>query len=136
MNLKITINFNDNKQITEMFNGQAFFETTFVDMSVCLGLTTPSTEELANTLQGLKLRRNRTLTQEQKQAVLDGDLTGDERVVLDIARDDKTTVDGTDVVKDIVMAFKGEKMGNLEDINNFFENINFDDVKSLIFEKV
>ena len=137
MNLLIKITKKDSTVLSRQFDGHVFYDTTFVDMSDRLGLTTKTAEMCKNTKEALKLRKNRKLTNEQKQAVLDSpDLTGDERVVLDIVRDDYVDIDG-DVVDDVVSCFSGMQISNLEEINNFFEEAidNFKEISRLEFIK-
>lgn len=111
--------------VRKTFDGHAFYEKTFVDLSDRLGLTRPSKEECQNNLEGLRLRRQRRLTDDQKQRLLDSqDLTGDERLILELARDNKKAIEGEETIKDIVFAFSGLKVGNIEDINEFFEDVN------------
>lgn len=138
MKLLITLTLKNNTTVTRQFDGRPFFETTFVDLSDRLGLTSMSTDCQKNTLEGLRLRKNRTLIPEQKQQLMDSpDLTGDERLLLDIARDDMTTVVGTDVVYDVVDVVKGLSVGNVDDVNDFFETFDdWDDVVELEFKKI
>lgn len=51
-----------------------FIEQLFVQTSDSLGLTRLTVKESENTLDGLRLRRNRRLTDEQKQSVVDSPL--------------------------------------------------------------
>lgn len=51
-----------------------FIEQLFVQTSDSLGLTGPNVKESENTLDGLRLRRNRRLTDQQKQSVVDSPL--------------------------------------------------------------
>ena len=62
---------------------ESIFERLFVQVSDGLGLTRPTVEESANSLDGLRLRRQRRLTNDQKEAVLNSqELSGVQKDLL------------------------------------------------------
>lgn len=70
--MKLVFVFTKNdREVTRFETKENFVEELLVQVSDSLGLTRPTVEESANTLDGLRLRRCRRLTEEQTRAVLD-----------------------------------------------------------------
>lgn len=120
-NLKI-IGFDKNRKIVfeNLFNGNAFYENIFVQISDSLGLTKPKPEELENSRKGLELRLKRKLTEEQKENVLLKLEDETLKNILELTKYKYNTFYKEEIME-FVSSIKGYSYGNLEDISTFFE---------------
>ena len=119
--LKI-IGFDTNEQIVfeQTFNGNAFYENIFVQISDNLGLTKPTPKESENSRKGLELRLKRKLSKTQKELVLSKLEDQTLISILELTKY-KYNVFYKDEIYDFINSLKGYTYGNLEDINSFFE---------------
>lgn len=117
------------------FNAHQFYETIFCNASDNLGLTKMPIEYRRMTKEALELRKNRKITLEEKMNCYNHiKLDSDIKAVLDIALVNKKEFINDDA-NDIISKMKGLSLGNLEDINSFFEEVDSNNLYKLEFIK-
>lgn len=122
MKLVIKCYSNNNLEFENEFNHSSFYEVPFVQLGLKLKLIETPEGYHANNLAGLRLRRSFKTNDEQKQTILTSSkITEDERYILNIAVNKNQTIEGSEKVEDLISIFSGLKIGNLEDINSWFE---------------
>jgi hypothetical protein len=137
MNLLITCyDVNNNVLFENEFNGQAFYEASFWQTSDKLGITKMGIEMKKNSREALELRRNRKISEEEKQKTLaSAKLKADVKSVLEIAMTDLKRFEGEDV-NNIISNLSGLKIGAAEDINSWLEEIDLSAVTAIEFKKI
>jgi hypothetical protein len=122
MKLVIKCYSNNNLVFENEFNHSSFYEVPFVQLGFKLDIIEAPEGYHANNLAGLRLRRNFKTNNEQKQIILaSSKLNEDERYILNIAKNKNQTIEGKEKVEELISIFSGLKIGNLEDINSWFE---------------
>ncbi|MBO5712571.1 MAG: hypothetical protein J6R47_07000 [Acholeplasmatales bacterium] len=137
MNLLISCyDVNNNILYQNEFDGQAFYEASFWQTSDKLGITKMGIEMKKNSKEALELRRNRKITDEEKTKTLaSSKLKSDVKAVLEIAITDLKRFEGDDV-NNIISNLSGLKIGAVEDINSWFEEIDLSVVTAIEFKKI
>jgi hypothetical protein len=136
MKLVIKCYKNGNLAFENDFNHSSFYEVPFVQIGLKLNLIDVPEGYYANNLAGLKLRRNFKATKEQKEIILSSlELTKEQKYLLGIAYNKNQTIDGKSKVEELISIFSGFKIGNLEDINSWFDENNMNNIDKIIFEE-
>jgi hypothetical protein len=118
------------------FDGNNFYESTFVQVSLKLKIIEPPIDYYKNNLAGLKLRKSYRLTNEEKNLLVNNDKIDKElKYILSICL--KNSHFEKDPIK-LISYFSGLNYSILPDINDFFETNKkyYSFINLLSFEKI
>ena len=128
---------NNNILFEKKFDGNSFYESMFVEVSLKLKIVEPPIDYFKNNLAGLKLRKSYKLNSDEKQIVMTSNKIDEElKEILKIALSDNYVVENN--ILEIIDLFAKYKHGNLEDIRCLFEDNEpkLNSIKSLSFTKI
>lgn len=137
MNLLISC-YNENNEVLfeNEFNGQAFYESMFWQTSDKIGITKMSIEMRKNSREAFEMRLNRKITDEEKVKTLASPKVKEEvKTVLEIAMTDFKRFEGEEI-NFVISSMSGLKIGCMEDINSWLEEIDLSAVKAIEFKKI
>ncbi len=137
MNLLISC-YNENNEVLfeNEFNGQAFYESMFWQISDKIGITKMSIEMRKNSREAFEMRLNRKITDEEKAKTLASPKVKEEvKAVLEIAMTDFKRFEGEEI-NFVTSSMSGLKIGCMEDINSWLEEIDLSAVKAIEFKKI
>lgn len=134
MKLIIKCYSNNELKYENDFNHPSFYEVPFVQLGLKFNIIETPEGYHANNLAGLRLRRNFKANDEQKKIIIESSkLTSEEKYLLNIAKNKNFLLEGNKNICDLVSNFSGLKIGNLEDINSWFEEINIKSIDKIEF---
>ena len=115
--------YSNNKLMYESdFNHASFYEVPFVQLGLELDIIDVPEGYYANNLQGLRLRRNFKANDEQKKIIIESStLTYEQKYILNLIEKKYYILSGKENVSNLLSIFSGMRIGNLEDINSWFE---------------
>lgn len=122
----------------EHIDGHLFYETTMVMISDKMKLTKMPLEYKKNTKEALLLRKNRKLSDiEKENLLLHPKLKEEFKLILSLCTSFEKTFISQKEVLNVVSNFSGLSFGAVLSINEFFESIdNMNLVYKLVFKKV
>ena len=116
------------------FNHASFYEVPFVQLGFKFDIIETPEGYHANNLAGLRLRRSFKTNDTDKNIIVNSlKLSNEERFVLNIAINKNVEIVGKEEVDNLISNFRGLKIGNLEDINSWFEELNTDLIDKIEF---
>ena len=116
------------------FNHASFYEVPFVQIGLKLNIIDVPEGYYANNIAGLRLRRSFKANEEQKKIIIESSkLTEEQKLILTIAMLKNYSVVGNGAVKELISKFGGIKIGNIEDINSWFEELEMNEIDKIEF---
>lgn len=139
MNLLLSAYDEFNNLIKEEYiDGHLFYEIIMVEISDKMKLTKMPVEYKKNTKEALMLRRNRKLSDlEKEKLLLHPKLKEEHKFILSLCSSIEKIFTTNKEVMDVVSNFSGLSFGATLNVNEFFEAIgNISLVNKLVFKKV
>ena len=118
------------------FDGNNFYESIFVQVSLKLKIVEPPINYYKNNLAGLKLRKSYKLNFDEKNKVINSEkINEDLKYVLNICLTEQFTEKNP---LDLISCFSGLDYGILPDINEFFHTNKkfYQNMSLLTFERI